>query len=404
MVLNKIKIILRNASSCCCSRRDEKVILFGAWFGNRFADNSRYLFQYLSDNKQQLGLKHIVWVTRNKNVLKNMNNMGYECYMMNSKESVYFHKKAGIHIICNNADEKTGDILPMYSSGALKINLWHGLGGIKGVEFASKQYEIAKNKKPLKYNLKEYLNRSKLYRKAAIRYGGWGDCYYLSTTPFQTEILQKYFYRDKQHFIEAGYPRNEKCLKYTGVEEKVLKIIKGKKNVILYLPTFRESNSEYQPPLDNVELKNILQSEDFFWIEKQHNFNGNSKTNLDNNVLYLESEFDICTIVPFVDLVITDYSSVVWDAIYHDVPVFFYVPDIKQYESADRGFILPKEKFIVGQMAYTTDELKELIVKYKNNYKSSIISDYNKIKSDMWGENSSYEKIWNAICSYKRKK
>lgn len=403
MVLNKVKMILHNTVSAFYKGRDERVVLFGAWFGNRFADNSRYLFQYLSDNKKNLGLTHVVWVTRNTSVLKQIKKMGYECYMMDSKESIHFHKKAGIHIVCNNPAAENGDILPQYSMGALNVNLWHGLGGIKGVEFASKQYEINKKNHPFIYQLKELLNKSKIYRKYAIRDGGWGDCYYLSTTPFQTEILQRYFFRDKQHFIEAGYPRNEKCLKLTDMEEKVLEKIKGKKNIILYLPTFRESNSGYQMPLENKELKELLQSGDYFWIEKQHNFNGKSKTKLENNILYLESEFDICTIIPFVDVVVTDYSSVVWDAVYHDVPVFFYVPDIEQYEKDDRGFILPKEEFIVGQVAYNTDELKELIRKYQNNYKSSVFSDYSKIKSKMWGENTSYEMIWKAICNKKHK-
>lgn len=403
MVLNKLKMVLYNSYSAVSNRRDNRVVLFGAWFGNRFADNSRYLFQYLSDNKKRLGLEHVVWVTRNKSVYKQMNDYGYECYMMNSKESLYFHKKAGIHIICNNADNNNGDILPKYSMGALKINLWHGLGGIKGVEFASKQYDIFKKSHPYIYRLKEFLNRRMIYRKFALRYGGWGDCFYLSTTPFQTEILQKYFYRDKKHFIEAGYPRNEKCLKLTETEEKILKIIKNKKNTILYLPTFRESNSEYQAPLENAELKELLQSEEFFWIEKQHNFNGKGKTRLENNILYLESEFDICTIIPYVDVVITDYSSVVWDAVYYDVPVFFYVPDIEKYENDDRGFVLPKEEFMVGQTAYDTDDLKNLLIKYKDDFKSAVFSDYTTIKTKMWGVNSNYETIWKAICSKMKK-
>jgi hypothetical protein len=72
--------------------RDKAIVLMGAWFGNRFADNSRYLFQYLSENKEKLGLKHVVWVTRSEMLQKELEEMGYEAYMMDSDESLYYHK------------------------------------------------------------------------------------------------------------------------------------------------------------------------------------------------------------------------------------------------------------------------------------------------------------------------
>lgn len=400
--MKPLKKMMWNISQIGKSKeRDDSIVLMGAWFGNRFADNSRYLFQYLSENKTELGLKHVIWVTRNTTVYETLRDMHYECYMMDSEESIAYHKKAGIHIICNCAEYENGDILPQYSNGALKINLWHGLGGIKGVEFASKQYELAKQAHPFKYRLKEFLNRRSLYRKTAVRYGGWGDCYYMSTTSFQTEILKKYFYRDASHFIEAGYPRNLNCLRFTPEEQPVIDMLKAKKNIILYLPTFRESGSDYQAPLENNELKSMIQSGNYYWIEKKHNFAGATETVEDGHILQLDSSFDICTILPFVDVVITDYSSVSWDALYYGIPVFFYVPDIKNYESADRGFILPKNEFLIGQIAYTTDELKRLLESYQNDYKKSINCDYAMMKTRHWGKDSSYKDIWEKILEKK---
>ena len=379
-------------------KRDKTIVLFGAWFGNRFADNSRYLFQYLSTHKAEMGLTHVIWVTRNSEVCNQLQKMGYECFMMDSKESYHYHKIAGIHIICNSSELNTGDILSQFSVGALKVNLWHGLGGIKGVEFSSKQYKLAKAQKPLKFKLKEFLNRNSLYRKWVVRYGGWGDCLYMSTTPFQTEILEKYFYRDKTHFIEAGYPRNLPCLKLTDEENIIVTHLKEKNNVILYLPTFREKNENYQHPMENQLLKKMIQQGNFYWIEKKHNFCGLSSNQTEHNILRLNSAFDICTILPYVDLVITDYSSVSWDALYYNIPVFFYVPDIEKYENADRGFVLPKEDFLIGQVAYTSNELLNLLDTYQNNYRASINCDYEKIKKKMWGDNMNYEGIWKSIC------
>jgi CDP-glycerol glycerophosphotransferase len=43
--------------------RKNKVWVFGAWYGQRFSDNSRYLFEYV--NKEQSDVEAI-WITRDK--------------------------------------------------------------------------------------------------------------------------------------------------------------------------------------------------------------------------------------------------------------------------------------------------------------------------------------------------
>ena len=81
-------------------RRDKNVVLIGAWMGLKFADNSRFLFQYLSENVNSLNLKKVIWITRNPEVKKTLDNMGYESFIVGSEESNYWHLKAGIHIVC----------------------------------------------------------------------------------------------------------------------------------------------------------------------------------------------------------------------------------------------------------------------------------------------------------------
>ena len=42
------------------SPRDKRVVLFGAWMGEKFSDNSRYLFQYIEKNKDELGINTVI--------------------------------------------------------------------------------------------------------------------------------------------------------------------------------------------------------------------------------------------------------------------------------------------------------------------------------------------------------
>ena len=56
-------------------RRDMQTVLFGAWFGEKFSDNPRFLFQYLSENRSALGLNRVVWVTRDEAVCETIREM-----------------------------------------------------------------------------------------------------------------------------------------------------------------------------------------------------------------------------------------------------------------------------------------------------------------------------------------
>lgn len=383
-------------------KRDEKIVVMGSWFGERFADNTRYLFQYLSDNKSEMGLKKVIWVTRSDKLKNEIEKLGYEVYMMESQESIYYHKKAGIHIVCNSGNvtfEKKGDILSQFSNGAIKINLFHGLAGIKGVGFASREYAENKDKHRIFYSAKEWLRKSKLMRKYGILPGGWGDAYYLSTTSFMTELFKKYFMLPDENFIESAYPRNEKNIKLLPSESEIIDKIKYGKKVILYMPTFRENYDEYKSPLDSKELVEIIEENGLIWIEKNHAYDKRKKTNeyVSESVLKLEQDFDASVLIPYVDLIITDYSSVSWDALYNKKPVIFYMPDFEYYRDCDRGFVLKPEEFVIGPFVKNLEDLKEIIEKYKENFLDMLPDNEEELFKKFWGCEKDCSQIWKDI-------
>ena len=62
--------------------KNERTVLVGAWMGDKFADNSRFLFQYLSNHKKELNINHVVWATRSRQVLELLESYGYECVLI----------------------------------------------------------------------------------------------------------------------------------------------------------------------------------------------------------------------------------------------------------------------------------------------------------------------------------
>lgn len=380
-------------------RRDDKIVLFGAWMGNRFADNSRFLFQYLSANKEMLNVQRVIWVTRNPLVVDELKQMGYETYLIGTKESAYWHLKSGIHIMCNMS-AKSGRHLPdidvKYSAGANKIQLWHGVG-IKAVGVtsnASQNISVRRSKGVSRFANKEFVRKNGSL-------GGWLEPKILCTSKLNLKInLGNTKIHEHNAFI-SGYPRYCGCVKYTEREKKIVARIKNFSLRVLYLPTFRDEGSVYKHPLESMDFRNFLEKNDILWIEKPHQAELKKQENLVlNNLIQLEPEFDVNVLLEDVDVIVSDYSSAAFDAICLGKPSIMYVPDLDAYEKGSNGLLFNMRDLCPALLEFDLNSLMHTIKEViDGNYFSSERRDtLNKLKMDFFGNNEySYRDIWQDI-------
>ena len=317
--------------------RNPRIVLIGAWMGEKFADNARFLFQYLQENKEKYGLKKVIWVTRDFETLNLLNGMGYEVYWMLSLNSIYYHFRAGIHIVCNiNFPVKghSGDIMGQLSGRALKINAWHGIP----LKAGKTTGENIKNE-GLKGTFKYKLRKNRLFM-SLFTPGHWDKAYYLSTGTEATKRCAVFCGVDESQFIESGYPRDCARKYLLESEKEIIKKFSAYQKVILYVPTFREKG-QVPHPLVEKDLRDFLKQENILWVEKPHALTKNVVVTGEekSDALFLDSKFDINVILPDIDLLVTDYSSVCYDAMAHDKPVLYYAPDIPFYTEKERGFL-----------------------------------------------------------------
>lgn len=384
--------------------RDEKIILIGAWMGTKFADNSRYLFQYLDSNKKELDIKQVVWATRNIEVFNNLQQKGYHVCLCGTRDSLYWHLKAGIHIICDAIyiNEKLGleaDIDTQYSWGAKKIQLWHG-NGIKAVGNATNAEKAIAADNSIKQSARRFLHNSVTLNILTTE-GGWANGNYklLCKSEFDVTLFKMKFGCEKKDMIDANYPRVCELIDFYGDEEKVVKEINSYKKCILYLPTFRNNTLYFVHPLNDPKLRDWLSQSGVLWIEKPHTAaRMMNAPDVDmKNVIFLDSSFDVNVINPLVDLIITDYSSVMLDAMYFKKPVIYYVPDYEYYMSEDVGLLMPFDDILVGPKVEHLSDLAENIAQLLHN---EFIADehYLKVRSLFWSHPEwSYHEIWDAI-------
>ncbi len=101
--------------------KQENIWLFGAWYGERYADNSKYLFEYVVENHKEIDA---VWVTSKKEIFNKLKEKGYKVVLKNTIEWFLLSLKAKVAIFTHS--ERT-DIAPFLNPKVtLLVDVQHG--------------------------------------------------------------------------------------------------------------------------------------------------------------------------------------------------------------------------------------------------------------------------------------
>lgn len=141
--------------------------------------------------------------------------------------------------------------------------------------------------------------------------------------------------------------------------------LKGKK-ILLFAPTFRGNgkNSGYYP-VDLFDVNKLYEQlgEEYAIIIKHHPFVKNRNTirkEYKDYIVDLSMNSELNDLLFVTDILITDYSSVVFEASLLRIPMLFYVFDLEQY-IATRGFYYEFETFVPGKIASSFSEAVQAI-------------------------------------------
>lgn len=235
------------------------------------------------------------------------------------------------------------------------IQVWHGGGAFK--KFG--RHSIQNINNPEK--LKRYLKGSSQYTKVIV------------SSSEVSDIYADAFGIDKSKIYPIGLPRTDIFFdkdKIDNIKRKLLSKYEQllNKRIIVYAPTFRDNDRNmYLFPLDLNYLFNTLDS-DYVLVYKLH---PRTRNFIEYESIYKSRVFDLShedinDLLILADILITDYSSLIFEYAILQKPVIFFAYDLEQYENLVRGFYYPYKKFVPGPIAYTTEEIVEYIK--KNNW------------------------------------
>ncbi len=172
--------------------------------------------------------------------------------------------------------------------------------------------------------------------------------YLIAPNEYSKKIFKRAF-GFKNKFLDTGYPRNDILVQKKNddnYKRQLKKRILGKEDgrVILYAPTWRDDyfiskgNYKFYMPFDLEQIVSILNPSDIFII-RPHYLVGDTIdiTGFERNVKVCLEE-DINELYLISDMMITDYSSVMFDYAILERPMLFYPYDIEHYQEELRGF------------------------------------------------------------------
>jgi CDP-glycerol glycerophosphotransferase len=162
------------------------------------------------------------------------------------------------------------------------------------------------------------------------RAGRWD--FIVSSNPFSTAIWKRVT-PGNYEVLEVGYPRNDVLVHAD--EADVARVrdelgIPAGKQAILFAPTHREYRETYVPTADLDRLATEL-GEDFVVMARMHYFYAGQETRHGGRVLDVAEHPSVEELCLAADVLVTDYSSIMFDYAVLDRPIVIHAPDWEEY-------------------------------------------------------------------------
>ena len=287
-------------------------VLFQSYREKRYACNPRYISERLVKNS--CGRLEIAWSFREPEKFSFLERQGIRVLKAGSWEAIKYALTA--RVVCVNTYYKP--TLPR-RKGQVQLRTWHGGGAYKKVA-GMEQMGLIK-----RLSVKQQLSGATLYIS--------------SSRAFTNQTIRESF-GYKGEVMEIGMPRNDLLIGGMSEEEKdkvrsEIGLEQGVK-LALYAPTYRNDLKADEHGLDIERLIKALKTR--FGGEWTIAYRGHVFVNDGVDKLKDLSEYpDMQPLLAVADVLVTDYSSSMWDMSLTFKPVFLYCPDLSAYDR-QRGF------------------------------------------------------------------
>lgn len=184
----------------------------------------------------------------------------------------------------------------------------------------------------------------------------------LSQNPHSTRVFRE-SYLSNPPIYEEGYPRNDLLVNGDGGPIREALGIRPEQKVILYAPTWRDDRTELVDYLDVTRLAADLGG-DYVVLLRAHSrvIRVGSAAKVGTGVIDVSTYPNTTDLLLIADVMITDYSSIMFDYAVTGRPMIFFTPDMDQYRDQLRGVYLDLEKVGPGPVVSTQGDVLAAIL------------------------------------------
>ena len=289
-------------------------VLFVSFRGKQYSCNPRAISESLL--KMAKGEIEIAWAFHEADSFRFLEKEGVKVLSDSSFEFLKYALTS--RVIVTNAYYKPH--LPR-RRGQFFLRTWHGGGAYKRVGKAQKM---------------------PFFQRLFYKMQQEGADLYLSSSRAFSEMTLREAFGYRGEILECGMPRNDRLIKGEdqAAKKQVFEYLKLSKNtrLALYAPTYRDNMDEDGRYPDFARMEKALKTR--FGGEWKIAYRGHHvyyKNNVRAECLNATDYMDMQDLLLSADVLITDYSSSIWDMSLMMKPVFLFCPDLDAYK-ADRDF------------------------------------------------------------------
>lgn len=343
--------------------KDKRLIAVIGKDGGAFLDNCKYF--YLQSQQHLTKQQNCVFVTNKEEVFRTLQKENLPVIAYPSLAGAWFLLRVNIVVV--DSFEWFKQLRFFLTLGAKKVQLWHGVG-FKQIELGKQNFAHGL------FTTGNLLRRVQIFYRLLIGRNVFYDVVNTTSDFYKKEVFEPAFFA--KHFTTFGYPRNafeqaEKIMINTDdfIFNQLKTWLADHKNIILFVPTFREHrDTSLGLNSENIELINK-------WCEVTNSIIIFKFHSWENGISHVKSPFlfqydsrkDVYPLFPYLDSMISDYSSIYMDFLLLDKPIFFFISDKQQYLEQDRQIQFDYDKMTPGAKAENWQQLLELMEQQKGN-------------------------------------
>jgi CDP-glycerol glycerophosphotransferase len=332
--------ILNDLSNIVPKKRN--LVMFDSFFGTQYSDNPKAIYEYMKEHYPSYKL---YWnVNRDKVEFFKQYHIPYVTRF--SYRGIWCQARAKYWVV--NA-RRPFRWIP--GKNVKVLQTWHG------TPLKTLAADVMKVTMP-------GLSVSKYHRDVFVDNKRWNRL--IAPNMYSAQIMQRAFRMRTNQMQLDGYPRNDILVNYKDDDLNRIKRSLGiddNVKVILYAPTWRDNeyvkSNEFTAKL-HLDLDKIKQHYDNVLIlVRTHYLISNSLDLSDYSDIAMDVSAypDISDLYLISDVLITDYSSVMFDYSVLKRPMIFFTYDLDAYANEIRGFYFDFVKEAPGPLVQSTNEV-----------------------------------------------